>query len=222
MNPAFPTALRVLLVMAAGALAVSALRPMLAAVTAPNIPVMWWCARAFGLLAYVALWLSQISGLLISSKGGGGLLEKSTATWLHNRWALAAQVATVLHVVFVVVDPVSGVSALAAFVPFTSATLTGPVALGTFAVWGLALLLVTTALSRRLSRTTWRAVHASAFGTFVLAALHGASAGADTVSPLIRGMYLITAALLVGGIVHRGLVARAERAEAPSKGAKTP
>jgi hypothetical protein len=46
-------------------------------------------------------------------------------------------------------------------------------------------------------------VHASAFGTFVLALVHGLAAGNDTQSTLVRGMYVGTAAVLLGAVVYR-------------------
>ncbi len=208
MNQAFPRALQLFLLLSAGALAASVAGPLVEALAAPGVPAMWWAARAFGLLAYVALWLSVLFGVFTSSKGAGGLLDKATIVHLHGRWAVAAQIATVLHVLAIVFDPNAGVAAYATLVPFASATLTGPTALGTLALWGLALLLVTTALSRRLSRVAWRAVHASAFGTFLLALMHGITAGTDTRALPVKVLYLATTGLLVAALVQRLLLAR--------------
>lgn len=207
MSQALPPALRIFLLLAAGALVAALARPLLDALAGPGVPAMWWAARALGLLAMVALFLSVLFGMFVSERGGGGLLDKGAVIHLHGRWALAAEVATVGHVLAVVVDPWSGVTPLAALVPATSATLTGPIALGTFAVWGLGLLVVTTAIGKKLSRTAWRAVHATAFGTFVLALVHGITAGSDLGSPVVRGLYLVTAALLVGAVAQRLLLA---------------
>lgn len=216
MNQAFPRALQIFLLLAAGALVAAALPPLLSALAAPGVPLMWWSARALGLLALVALWLSVLFGVFMAGKGAGGLVSKPAVALLHSRWALAAQVATALHVLLVVVDPVSGVTPLAALVPLTSATLTGPVALGTFALWGLALLLLSTALSHKLNKTAWRAVHASAFGSFLLALVHGITAGTDAASPPVRILYTLTTALILAAIIQRLLLARASRRPAPS------
>lgn len=216
MSRAFPRALRIFLLLSAGALAASLAVPLVDALAAPDVPALWWTARAFGLLAFVALWLSVLFGVFTSSKGAGGLLDKATVVQLHGRWAIAAQIATALHVLVIVVDPSSGVVAHAALVPFTSATLTGPTALGTLALWGLALLLVTTALSRRLSRVAWRAVHASAFGTLLLALVHGITAGSDSGALPVRGLYLVTTGLLVAALVQRLLLARRLASSKPS------
>ena len=207
MNNAFPAALRIFLLLAGGALIITLTGPLLGALAGPGVPAMWWAARAFGLLALVALWLSVLMGVFMAGKGAGGLLPKPAVAILHNRWALASQVATALHVLFVVADPISGVTPLAALIPLTSATLTGPVALGTFALWGLVLLLVTTALARKLSKLAWRAVHASAFGSFLLATVHGVTAGSDSAALPVQVLYALTSALIVAAIIQRLLLA---------------
>jgi len=215
MSQVFPAALRVFLLLAGGALVITFVQPLLLAVAAPGVPVMWWAARALGLLALVALWLSVLFGVFMAGKGAGGLFSKPGVALLHRRWALASQVATALHVLVVVADPVSGVTPLAAIIPMTSATLTGPVALGTLALWGLVVLLVTTALAKKLSKVAWRAVHASAFGSFLLATVHGVTAGTDTTAPAVQGLYILTTALIVTAVVQRLLLAwRANQGEA--------
>ncbi|MCA9516722.1 MAG: hypothetical protein KC635_17390, partial [Myxococcales bacterium] len=95
-----------------------------------------------------------------------------------------------------------------ALIPFASARLTGPVALGTLAGLGFAVILATTVLAKRLPRTAWRAVHASAFGVFVLALAHGIAAGTDTAATPVSALYLVTAATLVGAVVQRVLSTR--------------
>lgn len=222
MSQVFPRALRVFLLLSGGALLATALPPLSAALAAPGVPLMWWSARALGLVAVLSLWLSVLFGVFVADRGAGGLLPSAMTVRLHTRWALAAQVATALHVLFVVVDPVSGVTALAAIVPLTSATLTGPVALGTFALWGFVVLLVSTALARRISKRAWRAIHRLAFGTFSLAIVHGITAGTDTRSPVIRWMYALTILLLLAALVQRLLLARATSGRARSPRSDTP
>jgi sulfoxide reductase heme-binding subunit YedZ len=200
---AFPWWFRVFVLLAAGGLVVTAAPPLLEALAAPGVPAMWWAARAFGLLAYVALWLSALFGVLLAGRGAGGLFDRATVLELHNHWALAALVATALHVLAVVGDPHSGVGPLAAALPLASAKLRGPVALGTFALWGMIAVAVTTAAMRALPPFVWRAVHATAFGTLVLALVHGATAGSESGTALARGLYAGTTAVLLGAVLQR-------------------
>lgn len=220
MDSAFPRAFRLFLLLATGALTLTAGRALLDALAGPDVPALWWSMRALGLVAYLALWLSALFGVFVSAKGAGGLLNKATTVALHNRWALAALVATTLHVLAAIVDPLAGVSPLAVAVPLASATLTGPMALGTLALWGIAVIALTTALSRRLPRWAWRAAHASAFGTLLLALVHGVTAGTDTASPVVRGLYLVTSALLVGAVIQRVLLTRRRTNAGTAHGAR--
>ena len=212
MSQAFPRPFRMFATVAAGALAASAAPAIFEALSSPEVPAMWWAARALGLLAYVALWLSMLFGVMLSSKGAGGLLDRAVLGQLHGRWALAALIATTLHALVVLADPRSGLTLLSLLLP--SGRLGTAVALGSLALLGMALIAVSTALSRRLPRWLWRAVHALAFGTLLLALAHGLSAGNDRGVPLIRGLYLSTAALLVAVVVQRLLLAaRAPRSD---------
>lgn len=168
----------------------SAAPPLLEALTAPDTPALWWIARASGLLAYVALWLSTVFGALLASRGAGGLLAPHAVLELHTRWALAAVLATAVHVLAVVGDAASQVSPLVTVAPL-GAALTPPglrqgVAFGVLALWGMTLIGGSTALLRKLKRSTWRAIHAAAFGVFALAMAHGLTAGSESSLPLVR------------------------------------
>lgn len=200
MNDTFGRGFRIFALLVAGALALTSLSALADGV-ARDVPLMWWATRSLGLLAYVAAWLSTVFGILVAKKGT--LLDRALVLELHSRWSVAAVVVTALHVVLAVGDPRSGITPLAALVPFVSEKLTGAMALGTLAVWGMLLVSVTTAVHRSLPRWVWRAVHASAFGTFVLGFAHGVAAGTDTQSVVVRGMYIGTAVVLAGALAYR-------------------
>lgn len=173
---------------------------------APGTPVLWWAARALGLVAYFALWLSMLFGVFVGSRGAGGLLDRATIIQLHNRWAVAGLVATILHVVVIVADANAGIGLWGALVPLASPTLTAAVALGTFALWGLVAIGLSTHLLDRMPSWVWRAVHASAFGVFLLALVHGISAGTETSAFAARAVYATTTAALVAAIIQRVLL----------------
>jgi cytochrome b len=97
----------------------------------------------------------------------------------------------------VVGDPYSGISPLAVFVPGVAEKLTVPVTLGTFALYGLVSLGLATYLADRIPKAVWRAIHATAFGTYLLALAHGVLAGSETQLLAVRALYIGTAAVLV-------------------------
>lgn len=199
----WPVPIQILLLASMGAMAGVLLGEIWTVASTAQQPLIWWAGRASGLVAYAALWLSMLFGLAVSSKGAGGLLPKRLMMDLHQQWTLSALVATVVHVVTIVLHAESGVSAWAIIVPFASARLTGAVALGTVALVGLVTVSATSWLRRRIPYRVWRSIHALAFGTMLLALAHGVTAGTDTGSPVVGALYVLTIAVLTGAMVTR-------------------
>jgi len=216
MTDVLPRWARVLAAMGAGALLMGAV-PSLLQDLAPAAPLTWWIGRTSGLLAYVALWLTMVFGVLVGSRGGGGWLHNGAVFELHKAWSLIAVLATSVHVLALVGDERSGVPALASFVPFASPRLTGPVTVGTVAGWGLLAIVVATAVRAKLPNWIWRGVHAASFGTFLLALAHGVLAGTDSSTLEVRVMYAATATVLLAAIFHRLALAFLGRIGAKAK-----
>lgn len=191
--------------LALGMFALFRLLPSLSALVETEAPWQWWAARSTGFVAYVALWLATLAGLMISSRGLDGLVSRKVVLELHQQWTLAAIVATLAHVALVVTDAYVDVSWRGTLIPGTSGYMPGPIALGTIALWGVALLSLSSWLQRRISYTFWRVLHASAFGTFLLAVSHAVIAGTDSASFGAQAVYAATAALLACALVFRVL-----------------
>ncbi len=170
-------------------------------------PVLWWAARAFGFVSYVALWLAMLTGVLLSTQRLPKRIDRKVLFELHQQWTLAAVVATALHVLALVTHPESGVGVTGALVPYASSQLTGPVALGVFAMWGLALLAVSSWLRSRISSTAWRIIHTTAFGAFLVALAHSVAAGTDTSAVAVQWLYVVTGTVLVGATAGRAVSA---------------
>lgn len=211
-----------LLALLFAAAASTQLLPAFFGVWETDAPLQWWASRATGFLAYVALWVSMILGLMISARGLDGVINRKTVLELHQQWTLSAVVAIGLHVAVIVTDEYVDMSWRGAAIPGESAYLPGSVALGTIGMWGVAVLALSSWLQRRVGYTTWRVIHASAFGTFVISLVHGWLAGTDSTTVGAQALYLTTAALLFGGIVFRVLYfptkpkPKAKRAVAPA------
>lgn len=179
-----------------------------------DAPALWWASRAFGFVSYVALWLAMLTGVMLSTQRLPKRVDRKVLFELHQQWTLAAVAATALHVLAVVTHPEAGVGLLGALVPYASRELTGPIALGVFAMWGLGLLAVTSWLRSRIAPTTWRVIHASAFGAFLVALAHSVAAGTDSGQPVVQWLYATTGSALVLAIVVRivsAVVARTAR-----------
>lgn len=197
----WPWPARVIATVAMLVIAAGVLPSLTAPVVEADLPLMWWASRASGFVAYLALALSMLFGLAITGRAGG--LARATFFELHQQWTLAAVIATTVHVVTIVAHELSGVPALAAVVPLASPRLTGAVALGTLALWGIAVIAVTSWLRTRIPHAAWRAIHAAAFGTFLLALAHSLAAGTDTGTPWAVALYSATGGAVVGATVYR-------------------
>lgn len=172
-----------------------------------ELPLLWWASRALGFLAYVALWLAMVSGVLISSGGFGGRISKKWTMDLHQEWTLAAMIATVLHIAVVVLNPEAEITPWAAVIPFASERMTGSMAIGTVATLLLALIAVSSWLRTRVPYGAWRALHALSFGAMLLALVHSVAAGTDTTSVGAQVLYIATSVSLTGLIALRVLLA---------------
>lgn len=168
-----------------------------------QVPTLWWASRAFGFVSYVALWLSMFTGVLLSTQRLPKQLDRKVLFELHQQWTLAAVIATALHVLAVVTHPEAGVGLAGALVPYASNELTGPVALGVLAFWGLGLVAVSSWLRSRISSTTWRLIHTVAFGAFLVALAHSVTAGSDSAALAVQWLYALTGSTLAGAIVLR-------------------
>jgi len=211
-----PAPIRALVAAAFGALTTYAGLALLAAASQAEQPLLWWAGRALGFLAFVALALSVVFGTLISARGGG-LLSSKWATDLHQQWTLAAVIATVGHVVVLVLHAESGVSPWAALIPFASARLTGPIALGTVALLGMLLVAGSSWARRLVPYSWWRAIHGLAFGVAILALVHSVAAGTDTQTTPATALYVASTAAVLGTVIVRVLqaVAGRDRAQRP-------
>ncbi len=205
-----PVGVRVVASLAAGALALQALGSLLDSVTA--IPFAWWLARALGFVGYAALWASILSGLAMSARGGG-MFDMKWVLDIHQETTLMSVMASLLHATVMVVDSASGVSPLAVIVPFASMRLTGPVTLGTLGLLGLGGIALTSWMRSRLGPAVWRAVHAGAFGVWLLGLLHGVFAG-STNGPVVNAIYVASAGLVAGAMVWRVGITTAQAASA--------
>ncbi len=214
MNNTLPDRLRLFLLVALGAWLGVAVPGLIGLFASKELPLMWWAARGLGLVAQLAMWMSVLFGVFVGAKGAGGVVETPWVRELHMRWSLASIGLVVLHVLFVVADPFAGVGPWAAVIPMASPIRTQGVALGTFALLGLGGVYAATNQMKKLPPGVWRAVHGMSFGVFLLAMLHGLKAGTDADDPVIRGMLLGSAVVVVGAIVQRVLLARETPARA--------
>jgi len=165
--------------------------------------MLWWIARCTGLVAQMAMAATLVCGLGVAGAVPG--LDRRRAMALHESWTLAAVVLVPVHALSVIVDGYADVPATALLLPFVSPFARGAVALGTLALWGMAVVAASSVLRRHIGPRLWRAIHLVSYGTFVLGFVHGLMAGSDSGSALALLAYALGIGAVVGASVLRAV-----------------
>ncbi len=156
----------------------------------------WYTARAAGIVGWALLTLAVVGGLQLSTR----LVRKPAPSWVLDvhRFVGGLSVAFVgVHVVALALDPFIGYGIADLFVPFVSAYKPAAVALGIVGLYLLLAIEITSLAMRKLSRRTWHAVHLTSFVLYVVATVHGLTAGTDRHNALFQWACLASAGLVL-------------------------
>jgi sulfoxide reductase heme-binding subunit YedZ len=160
-----------------------------------NLPT-WIITRTLGLTSYFLLFLGVASGVLFSMPIWKVKTKKRILN-LHNLSNWSGLSFGLLHALILIIDSYLPFTWFELSVPFTSANEPFWNGLGTVAIYGLILVLVTTDLRNRIGRNLWRTVHLLAYPIFVITLIHGISVGTDIRLDWIKGLYWITFGVIV-------------------------
>jgi sulfoxide reductase heme-binding subunit YedZ len=159
--------------------------------------IVWYVARAGGILAYVLLSGSVILGLLLSGRAKLPAWPRFALEDIHRFVGLLAGTFIVIHVSALLVDSYVPFSLTDILVPGTAPYRPISVAFGVIA----AELLVALALTnhyRTLSHRFWRGAHYLNFAVWLLALVHGIAAGSDRGTIWVLALYIGTASVVAG------------------------
>jgi DMSO/TMAO reductase YedYZ heme-binding membrane subunit len=142
----------------------------------------WFVARASGIVAWALLSASVLWGLTLSGKPFGRKPHPAWLLDLHRYLGGLATLFTVLHVAAVVADSYVHFTLTAVLVPFVATWRPVAIAWGIAALYLLLAVELTSLARRHLSKRAWRAVHFASFPLFLVATVHGITAGEDATS----------------------------------------
>lgn len=165
----------------------------LAEAMAAKAPGFWFVSRATGLVAYLLLWASTASGIMISAKGIGGFVSGPLAYTVHNVTSWLALGFTAVHGLSLLGDRVISFTPAGVLIPFAASyqpVLTG---LGVVAFYIGLLVSVSFYLTKRIGYKTWRAIHYVSYLMFLFGTIHGALLGTDSKLPVMQAIYLLAA-----------------------------
>ena len=184
----------------------SSLSVTLAATSATANPFLWYVTRAAATSAYITLSATVILGLF-RSLARVSRLRNSRALWLldelHPYLAVLTLALVVFHLLSLVFDPLIPFSLLNLLLPFDQPYRPLAVDLGVLALYGLAVVWLSSWLKRRITHASWRTLHYTSFIAFLLVTLHGIFAGSDAAEAWMRLLYIG-----VSGVVTALVLAR--------------
>lgn len=161
----------------------------------------WMVSRATGLLAYVALSLDVIVGLLVSTRSGGRWIARGPLVDIHG-WLSPLSLAFVAtHGGVLLADRYVRFDVIDVFIPFASSRWPLAVGIGVLAGYLLLGVHLSFGLRKRIGTAMWRRLHYLSFAAFVLVTLHAIAVGTDRADPWfmsIYGVVLLAVALLLG------------------------
>lgn len=161
----------------------------------------WMIIRGSGIVAFAALSAATIWGLLVSTRLLGKMVKAKPLTWFHESLGIAALAATAVHVGVLSIHDYLDFRWAEILVPGVSDWRSGAVALGVVALYGLVIVAGSFYVKKHIGQKAWRLIHFASLGVFLASLLHGITAGTDTRTPLMLGLYVGSAfsvAALVG------------------------
>ena len=161
-----------------------------------NFP--WYVARASGLVGWALLAAATLWGLALSTKVLGKRPRPNWILDLHRWLGGVALIFTGVHVAALLADQYLHFGLNAVLIPFASKWHPVAVAWGVVAFYLLLAVELTSLARARLSKKVWRRVHFASFLLFIMATVHGLTAGTDTKSTAARIVVAAVGSVFVG------------------------
>lgn len=198
---------------AGAALAVVALPPFVPAlaqaVSGESPKAYWFLARSSAFVAFVLLWLSTVTGLLMTGKLAQATLGQWLAFELHQFASLLGLAFTAFHALILLGDRYINYSLAQLLLPFGSANYRPlEVGLGQIAFYASAVIAFSFYARRWIGTRAWRVLHFLSFAAFALALAHGVLGGTDTSTPWAQAIYWIAGGSVLFLTIYRALSAR--------------
>ena len=182
---------------AGSALGVAALLAAAAVLGRSASPVTWYVARASGIMLYLVLWVSTLTGLglttaLLDRWGGRGIVFSVHAFITQLAYGFLA-----LHLLSLAADPTVDFGPKQLLVPFSAEWREPWTGLGVIAGELTIVIGASFTARRMIGQRTWRILHWLTFPLYGMALLHGLGAGTDSRTPWASALYLATGAVVV-------------------------
>jgi predicted ferric reductase len=175
--------------------------------------VPWLFERLFGFMAYIAVVMSVVYGLLLSTKILDAIAHRPVSFALHQDLAAFGLGLAGIHGVLLGLDKSVPFSLAEILVPGMAPHAPLAVAAGQVALYLMAIVTLSFYVRRRIGQRTWRTLHYVTFLAFAGSTIHGIGAGSDAGSVWVQAMYLGSMALVAFLLTYRIGISLVERSE---------
>ncbi len=178
----------------------------------------WYSSRILGFLAYGALAVSVLYGLLLSTNILDRIAHRAVSLTLHQDLSAIAIGLTAFHGALLALDTYVPQTVRDLVVPFAGPYRPQWVGVGQIAFYLMVIVYGSFFVRRRIGQRTWRMLHYTTFLAFVGATVHGLMSGTDSSASWAVGMYAaatVAVVFLLGYRITLGVIGspRAERKE---------
>jgi len=198
-----------LLAVAVGAFAAAVILPnwlpgLSASLLGTEPKAYWYLSRTSAMIAFLLLWFSMASGLIITNKLARVWPGGPTAFDLHQYTSLLGLAFGLFHGLILMGDHYINISLAQVLIPFTSTSYRPIwVGIGQVGLYTSAIVSFSFYVRKRLGRRAWRLIHYLSFITFMLTLIHGITSGTDNPEAWASGLYWATGISLVFLTVYR-------------------
>jgi predicted ferric reductase len=167
----------------------------------------WLLSRGSAWAAYSLLWLSMISGMIVTNKLARVWPGGPTAIDLHEYFSLLGLGLGLFHALILMGDHYINYNLAQVLLPFNSVNYRPLwVGIGQLSFYLGLVVSLTFYVRKQIKPRTWRLVHYLSFAQFLLVMVHGLYSGTDATAPWAIQIYYWSAASLLFLFIYRMLI----------------
>lgn len=149
----------------------------------------WYFSRASGTVAYLLLALSTVWGLLLTSKIIKENVPAVLSLAMHNILSWVAIGTTGLHALSLLGDSYYTYTPADLVIPFVGPYRPFWVGIGILTLYLMLITSLTFSWRKQIGQVWWRRIHYLTFVAYLMATLHGVTAGTDSGLPGMKALY---------------------------------
>jgi len=174
-----------------------------------NPKAFWYLSRGTAIVAFILIWASMLTGLLITNKMARAWPGGPVAFDLHEYLSIIGLAFGLFHGLILMGDHYIGYNLAQVLLPFASFGYKPFwVGLGQISMYLTGILVASFYVRKTIAPKTWRLIHFVSFLTFLMVLVHGVASGTDSPAGWMQLIYWGSAASLVFLTVYRIVLPR--------------